>query len=430
MYQKYVQLCLTDILPYFSKDTACLAPLNQLLTRHFEKSEKTIEKAHVIQKMMPLFLAKISSHYDHDNIKLEFVTRFCDLVFGVKSLDLNQFSSINKDLLTKYDQLPDYFQELGKKYATNVAILKLNGGLGTSMGCSGPKSLVNVDGTNSFIDIIAKQVTALRQKTKATIPLILMNSFYTAKDTLEYLEGHLDFYHFEQCHFPRIKSANLMPLETSIQQQDWYPPGHGNIYLSLLTSGVLDKLINDGIEYVFISNSDNLGAVLDFKVLGYMIEHQLNYLMEITEKTSVDIKGGVIAAKDNRFHLVECAQIETEQQQLFEDLEKFPFFNTNNIWLNIRHLKNTLKRKDLELPTIVNAKKVENQPVVQLETAMGAALNQFEKSQLLLVDRNRFIPVKKTSDLMILDSDIFYKDQNLTLTLNPSKSFPSYLKLS
>ena len=87
--------------------------------------------------------------------------------------------------------------------------------------------------------------------------------------------------------------------------------------------------------------------------------------------------------------------------------EKFNFFNTNNIWVNLVSLKQKLKDGPLDLGLIVNHKQVKKNSVLQLETAVGSAFNSFPGAIGMNVPRSRFLPVKKTSDLLLLQSDLF-----------------------
>src|SRR5205085_6939110 len=73
-----------------------------------------------------------------------------------------------------------------------AVVVKLNGGLGTSMGMTAAKALLEVKDGLSFLDVIARQVLHLREATGARLPLVLMNSFYTRADSLRALERYDD----------------------------------------------------------------------------------------------------------------------------------------------------------------------------------------------------------------------------------------------
>ena len=74
----------------------------------------------------------------------------------------------------------------------------------------------------------------------------------------------------------------------------FYPPGHGDFYQSFFDSGVLDELIKEGRKYCFMSNVDNLGATVDLNILAQCIENKNEFIMEVTEKTRADVKGGTL----------------------------------------------------------------------------------------------------------------------------------------
>ena len=75
------------------------------------------------------------------------------------------------------------------------------------------------------------------------------------------------------------------------------PPGHGDIYPSLVGSGMLERLLDQGIEYVFVSNSDNLGATLDLDILSHFAKTDGAFLMEVCKRTKGDKKGGHLAKR-------------------------------------------------------------------------------------------------------------------------------------
>ena len=277
------------------------------------------------------------------------------------------------------------------------------------MGCTGPKSGIRIFNKYTFLDIIAKQVNYFRQSTNIEIPLLFMNSFNTTQETRSILKDKINYNEFLQHQFPKLTPDYDAFEYSQSPNQEWNPPGHGDIYLSLYSSGQLESLLERGIEYAFISNSDNLGASLDPSILGYMVESKKQFLMETTAKTLSDIKGGTLVRYDGKLMLLERAQVPEENIPEFEDIKKFTVFNTNNIWVNLKVLKEKLEKNNLQLPVIINKKSVAGNPVTQLETAMGAAIGQFENSGSIIVPRNRFLPVKKTSDLLILQSDLVDK---------------------
>ena len=328
---------------------------------------------------------------------------------GVSSfLRENDISPLAEDDLVKYEQLSS------SGYAEDVAIIKLNGGLGTSMGLTKAKSLIKVKGDLTFLDIIAKQI----QSTDNEIPLILMNSFATEEDSLKFLNKYNFLTNqelplsFLQNKYPRLHKHDLSLCDFADEQTNWSPPGHGDIYTALETSGLLGKLLDRGVKYAFISNADNLGAYFDTKILHYFAQSGLDLLMEVCTRTPMDKKGGHLAKKQGKLILREVAQTMEEDLQDFQNIDRHSYFNTNSLWLNLQSLK---AEKNLRLPQIVNPKIVEEKEVVQLETAMGSAISVFPNTKVLLVPRTRFMPVKKTNDLLLMRSDFFTLDSDFRL---------------
>jgi UTP--glucose-1-phosphate uridylyltransferase len=313
-----------------------------------------------------------------------------------------------------------------------AVVLKLNGGLGTSMGMTKAKSLLEVKEGLTFLDIIVRQILWLRERHGARVPLLLMNSFATHDDTLAALERYPDLaldglpLDFLQGRVPKLLEDGHEPVEWPADRTlEWAPPGHGDVYTSLAGSGLLDELLQRGYRYVFMSNSDNLGAVLDTRILDWFAGEGLPFLSESTDRTEGDRKGGHLARRrsDGGLVLRETAQTPDEDREAFEDVSRHRFFNCNNVWVDLRALRRTLSERGgvLGLPMIVNRKTVDaNDPsspaVVQLETAMGAAIGVFEGAGALRVPRSRFTPVKTTSDLLVVRSDAYRLGEDWTVS--------------
>jgi len=310
----------------------------------------------------------------------------------------------------------------GAAALARTVVIKLNGGLGTSMGMSRAKSLLPVKPGRSFLDVIAQQVLALRQRHGVRLPLLLMNSFRTRDDSLAALRAHpglesdlpLDFV---QHKVPRILASDLTPvLWPRDPSLEWCPPGHGDLYLALATSGLLDRLRAAGHRHAFVSNADNLGATLDLSLLGWIAAEGVPFTMEVADRTAADRKGGHLARRraDGTLVLRESAQCPPEDAAAFQDVARHRFFNTNNLWLDLDALAGLLAARGgaLGLPLIRNEKRVdpedpESPRCLQLETAMGAAIGLFPGARAVRVPRSRFAPVKTTNDLLVVWSDAY-----------------------
>jgi UTP--glucose-1-phosphate uridylyltransferase len=317
------------------------------------------------------------------------------------------------------DELPD--ADPGEALG-HVVVIKLNGGLATTMGLRQPKSLVEARDGRSFLEIIVEQTLALRRRHGVQLPLVLMNSEATREATLEALSRYEDLNHglpvdFMQSMVPKLGAEKLEPVEWPKDPSlEWNPPGHGDVYGALRRSGMLEALLDRDIRYAMISNSDNLGAVIDARIAAHMAANEIPFLMEVVAGTEADRKGGHIARRrsDGQLVLRETAQTPDEDEESFRDYRRWRYYNTNTLWIDLRVLADTLERSDgvLELPLIVNHKTVDprdssSPEVVQLESAMGAAIGSFPGAELLLVPRTRFAPVKTTDDLLVLRSDVY-----------------------
>lgn len=321
---------------------------------------------------------------------------------------------------------------LGLEALDRVAVLKLNGGLGTTMGMRGPKSLVEIRDGRCFLDLVAEQVLALRGRSRRQIPLIFMDSFRTQAQTLTHLQRHFDLdvglpLDFLQHRVPKVLAESLLPvpLDTSGVDPDlcWCPPGHGDLYPALVSSGLLAKLQGHGVEWLFCSNVDNLGATLDLAIYGYITQLGAPLVMEVAHRTAADRKGGHLGrAGQGGLLLRESAQCSPEDRDAFADLDRHRYFNTNSLWLHLPSLAKALAAHggSLDLPVIVNRKRLDpndaaSPAVLQLESAMGAAIAVLPGAAALAVPRSRFAPVKSAADLLALRSDRFEIASDATL---------------
>ena len=335
--------------------------------------------------------------------------------------------------LPRYEELPrtarPNIQLLGQ-----TVVLKLNGGLGTSMGLESPKSLLPVRDGETFLDLIARQILHLRRTHSVPLRFLLMNSFSTSAPTLAALRKHPELgepkgLELMQNFVPKVDLATLRPARWPANPQlEWCPPGHGDLFAALAGSGWLQRLLDAGVKYLFVSNSDNLGASLDLPLLNYFAQSNQPFLMEVCERTAADRKGGHLAQRAGRLLLRESAQCPAADEAAFQDIARHRFFNTNNLWVRLDLLAEVLARHGgmIPLPLIKNIKTVDprdgqSPKVAQLETAMGAAIECFENAGAIVVPRTRFAPVKTCADLLAVRSDAYETTPDWRIEMRPER---------
>ena len=353
---------------------------------------------------------------------------------------------IAEDALAPVAQLPDAdsfdeYAETGCIALAETCVIKLNGGLGTSMGMEQAKSLLVAKDGRSFLQICVEQILHLRRALGIRLPLVLMDSFRTQADSLAALAQIPELaatqapvpLSFLQHQVPKVRAADLAPGDLALSASDdpalaWCPPGHGDLFASIQTSGLLDTLLAGGFRYAFVSNSDNLGAAPDPAILGWMVAEGRDFVMECCDRTEADKKGGHLAKTvDGKGLLLrEVAQCAPDHMPQFQDIGRHKYFNTNNLWIDLIALRDLLAARagDLGLPLIRNLKPIDptapsSTPVYQLETAMGAAIATFAHAGAVRVPRARFVPVKTTNDLLLLWSDVFVRSDDGRVAATP-----------
>jgi len=369
--------------------------------------------------------------------------------YNFKVLTSGASTMIPESALDPVDDLPEIDKldiTTKPELLAQTVVLKLNGGLGTGMGLDKAKSLLAVTGDNTFLDLIAKQVDFMKKRySMPDMTFMVMNSFATSADTLALFAkypdlGKGDDLEFVQNKAPKVTAADhsaaAWPADPS---HEWCPPGHGDLYPAMLGSGALDKLLAKGIKYMFVSNSDNLGATMCGKLLTYFADSGAPFMMEVAARTDADKKGGHLGKmkEGGGLTLRESAQCPKEDEAAFQDTGKYKYFNTNNLWVDLPKLKAAFDKHGgaLPLPVLLNDKTVDprdkkSTKVIQLETAMGAAISCFEGASAILIPRTRFAPVKKCDDLIALRSDAYILTEDFRIELAPERAgVPPTIKL-
>ena len=375
---------------------------------------------------LPSIVRKMTGEGIHPFVIETFSAYYRQVVAGEQGLLYDRdLEAIGDGEIEKAESVKEYAPK-GEKALPRTVRIVLNGGLGTSMGLTGPKSLLQVKNGKSFLELI------LGQTRDQGARLALMNSFSTHADTLAKLSelNPLPFpLLFLQHKFPKIIQSDLSAANYPQDPKlEWNPPGHGDIYAALHTSGMLERLLEEGVQFAFISNSDNLGATLDTAILGYFADKNFPFMMEVAQRTPSDIKGGHLARhKNGNLILREAAQCPPDEIRAFQDIGRYRFFNTNNIWVNLTFLKDLIENQGpIALPLILNPKTLDprdpkSPKVFQVESAMGAAISVFKAATAIEVDRSRFFPVKKCDDLLAVRSDYFVFSGGNHLILNPER---------
>lgn len=315
--------------------------------------------------------------------------------------------------------------EVSPEVLARTAVLKLNGGIGTTMGLTCPKSVLEAHDGQNFLEITARQILAARERLDVNLPFILLNSPSTHEPTMQELSSfdlEVDGLPLAvvQGVFPRIEASKLEPIDWAENPElEWAPPGHGDLYGVLDRTGVLDQLLEKGYEYLFVSNIDNTGAVLSEEIATWFATSGAPFAAEVARRSPMDMKGGHFARRrsDGQIILREIAQCPDSDVDFFRNIELHKYMNTNNLWIHLPALRAKLDAGDFDLALIVNRKYINpkdssSPEIIQLESAMGSAISLFEGARILEVGRERFVPVKSTADLLLLRSDVFDFDED------------------
>ena len=325
-----------------------------------------------------------------------------------------------------------------------AVVLKLNGGLGTSMGMTRAKSLIEAKAGQTFLDIVVGQVLGLRERFGARVPLVLMNSFATRDDSLAALRRHPEIesdvpLDFLQNKVPKIDADDLQPVTWERDPAlEWAPPGHGDLYTALVTLGDARHACSSTATATPSSRTPTTSAPSSTRAScrGWRRRSCRSRWRSPGAPRPTARAATSRRLRDDGLVLRETAQTPEEDLASLQDVGRHRYVNTNNLWVGLEALRDTLQARDgvLGLPIIVNRKTVDpsdsdSPPVVQLETAMGAAIGVFEGARALHVPRRRFAPVKTTNDLLALRSDAYVLLEDHRVELAPEREEPPVIDL-
>ncbi|KAK7072934.1 UTP--glucose-1-phosphate uridylyltransferase [Halocaridina rubra] len=405
--------------------------------KNLTKRDAQFQLTHELQKLLltcPSFQREITQkHFDgFENLFARFINESAE-----HSIQWQRIQKLPEGAVRNYSALLGPPVDKIKAMLDKLVVVKLNGGLGTSMGCQGPKSTIPVRSDLTFLDLTVQQIEHLNVNYGSSVPLVLMNSFSTDDDTQKVVRKYQGFkvkiYTFNQSKYPRINKETLMPISktctTETDLEGWYPPGHGDFYSSFQNSGFLEEFLSQGKEYVFISNIDNLGATVDLNILNFLAgganSGECPFLMEVTDKTRADVKGGTLIQYEDKLRLLEIAQVPKDHVDDFKSVKTFKIFNTNNLWIKLSAMEQVLNEATLDMEVIINNKTLKTGlNIIQLEQAVGAAIKSFRGALGINVPRSRFLPVKKTDDLLLVMSNLYSLQQG-TLSMSQLRMFPT-----
>jgi UTP--glucose-1-phosphate uridylyltransferase len=353
-----------------------------------------------------------------------------------KSLvDWSKVQVPDDDFFRLYTNLKEVSKERGRELLSKLIVVCLNGGLGTRMGMKGPKcglqilTQAGLYGPINFLDCKVMQIEELNNEYDVDVPLVLMNSFQTDTPTKKMIEKYkgkrVTIHTFTQSRYPLLYKDTLSPLSDCQSNPDsWYPPGSGEVFNCLHRSGLLEKFLKEGKDYMFLSNVENLGATVDLKLLDHIASaSKLEFMIEVTNRISTDESGGTTVQYNDRVHVMEISQVPYEFLGKF-GVSTFKYWNTNNIWAKLKVVNNLLRLGSLEFDFIVKNRTIKGRGILQLETPTGMAIHSFKNAASILVPRSRHKQVKKISQLLQIQSELYEIEKGM-LVMNPKRVPPS-----
>lgn len=332
-----------------------------------------------------------------------------------------EIDSKDEILVVPYDSLASISEDIAetKKLLDKLVVVKFNGALGTNMGFSGPKSAIEVKNNLTPLDLMVDQVESLNSKYGCNVPLLLMDTAETQDHVQKVLEKYsnskVDIHSLSLSQQTHEKS-----FEGHSRKDKLYPSSdHSVVFLSLMKSGTLDLLLVQGKEYALVVDSDNVAAVADPKIFNHLIQNQIEYCMEVAPVPSIDLRNSLINLRPGKFQLVDITQNPTKQSG-----GKFKFINTRSMWVNLRAIKRLIDTDELKIENFSSSKEVNDDQIISRGTGADSAIQFFDHTIGINVAQSRYLPVNSTSDLLLLQSDLYTADEGI-LVQNPARDNPA-----
>lgn len=267
-----------------------------------------------------------------------------------------------------------------------VAYCIMAGGLGFDE--KTPKALIKIPGIGMSL-LTLKLFQAIGEG-----PIWIVVSPSSRELIEDHVQSQIGFDHDRIQFIEQYESYCITPDNQIIfngEQPLLSPCGHGDLFPLMTHSKLLEKSINHGLEYISVVNVDNVMGHLDPVGIGRHITSKANVSCEVVEREEDDT-GGFLCDVNGTYQILESYKI------FGTDTRQFKWLNTNSFVFNSSLNISPLGREWNRVQKDINGK-----IIIRYERLLQEITDAYDTKYLGVKREDRFIPVKKESDLVIVE---------------------------
>lgn len=306
-----------------------------------------VEKEQLLDQILGIDFEMMQTLYEETQKEIDFAQD------KIEPIDYVDKSKMDEELYTHYDELGAKAIKEGKLAAVTMA-----GGQGTRLGHSGPKGTfdLGLDTHQSLFELLCQSLKDAKDTYGVYVPWYIMTSNQNNKETKEFFEKNQYF------GYPKEKITFFIQGELPMLGTDGKvlvgedgliklaADGHGGTFEAITKSGIYEKMLEDGTEWIFIGGVDNvLVKMVDSVLIGLAEEKHCLAAGKSVVKAGPDEKVGVFCTRNGKPSVIEYTEISKELANQTDENGEL-VYGESHILCNLFNIKRIQKIAANKLP--------------------------------------------------------------------------------